>query len=104
MQFAGKGDPDHYKYTEVAKSTDRRFINSIIEKYRLKAVNSKEFILVAERKINCLQQLIASQRRRYKKVESTLYEKINDFSILDKLVQINENWDVCNSILKDKIL
>lgn len=54
IRFAGKGDPDHYEYTEVAKSTDRRFINSIIEKYRLKAVNSKEFILVAERKINCL--------------------------------------------------
>ena len=38
------------------------------------------------------------------KTESTLYEKINDFSILDKLVQINENWDVCSSILKDKVL
>lgn len=38
------------------------------------------------------------------KVENTLYEKINDFSILDKLVQINENWDVCSSILNDRVL
>lgn len=38
------------------------------------------------------------------KAESTLYEKINDFSILDKLVQINENQDVFDSVLKDKIL
>ena len=44
MQFVGKGDPDHYSYKEVAKSTDRQFINSIIEKYRLKMVNPKEFI------------------------------------------------------------
>lgn len=44
MHFVGKGDPDHYEYAEVAKSTDRQFINSIIEKYRLKMVNPKEFI------------------------------------------------------------
>ena len=44
MRFVGKGDPDHYEYKEVAKSTDRQFINSIIEKYRLKMVNPKEFI------------------------------------------------------------
>lgn len=44
MQFVGKGDPDHYSYKEVAKSTDRQFINSIIEKYRLKMVNPKEYI------------------------------------------------------------
>lgn len=44
MRFAGKGDPDHYEYKEVAKSIDRRFINSIIEKYRLKTVNHKEYI------------------------------------------------------------
>ena len=44
MQFVGKGDPDHYSYKEVAKSTDRQFINSLIEKYRLKMINPKEFI------------------------------------------------------------
>jgi hypothetical protein len=37
-------------------------------------------------------------------VERTLYEKIMDHSILDKLVKINENWDVYNSILKDRVL
>lgn len=44
MRFVGKGDPDHYEYKEVAKSVDRQFINSIIEKYRLKMVNPKEYI------------------------------------------------------------
>lgn len=44
MRFVGKGDPDHYEYTEVAKSTDRQLIDSIIEKYRLKMVNPKEYI------------------------------------------------------------
>jgi hypothetical protein len=44
MQFVGKGDPDHYYYKEVAKSTDKQLINSIIEKYKLKMVNPDECI------------------------------------------------------------
>lgn len=38
------------------------------------------------------------------KIERTLYEKINDFSILDKLIKINDNWDIYNSVLNDKVL
>ena len=38
------------------------------------------------------------------KIERTLYEKINDFSILDKLIKINDNWDIYNLVLSDKVL
>jgi hypothetical protein len=44
MHFVGKGDPDHYDYVTVAKSTDKQFINSLIEKYNLKMANLDEFI------------------------------------------------------------
>ena len=60
-----------------------------------------DFITLAELKyilINLIRERVSIKDIDY------IFEKINDFSILDKLVQINENWDVCSSILKDKVL
>jgi len=39
MQFTGKGDPDHWEEVVIARSTDKSFIDNIVEKNNLSLGN-----------------------------------------------------------------
>lgn len=87
------------------KGVDMSDYDQKVEEWKKKSDEAQDFMFIDSRPIfgqNLYSAVYTGEG--IEKTESTLYEKINDFSILDKLVQINENWDVCSSILKDKVL
>ena len=87
------------------KGVDMSDYDQKVEEWKKKSDEAQDFMFIDSRPIfgqNLYSAVYTGDG--IEKTESTLYEKINDFSILDKLIQINENWDVCSSILKDKVL
>lgn len=87
------------------KGVDMSDYDQKVEEWKKKSDEAQDFMFIDSRPIfgqNLYSAVYSGDG--IEKAERTLYEKINDFSILDKLIQINENWDVCSSILNDRVL